>query len=225
MSDRRYTYDEIRHMDQILYELAMYEVSGGMAQTHVDRQEMIDFIHKIDLKYNEFKRKIRCGEYTFEFIRDYIMLKNGAVKQQSKNMTVEEEVEDFLSQDFEALPDNNNTDPQDIMKGLNNFFDVFFCGLPAQTKSDDPNFNSSTVNQKSFPGFFTPPGLRKSDQYSDKTIDDKDTLVLPDDKKKLLAKNKKLEGGKDQEKISKKIPRKRTKKNDNLSNKKGGKNS
>jgi len=76
---KRYTFDEIKKLDQALHQLAIYEITHGRIIIPQDIEEAIVLQEKAASKFNEFKRLIQEGDCTFEFIKNMVLAQNGPI--------------------------------------------------------------------------------------------------------------------------------------------------
>lgn len=95
------TFDEVMRLDQSLQFLAAYEVSGGRMIIPKSIEEMAEMNTKISEKFNYFKKLIRNGECTFEFIKTTVLAKNGPYLQVKPNT-------DFTDTSFFSKKDDFN---------------------------------------------------------------------------------------------------------------------
>lgn len=77
-SPNNFLYQSVLSLDKILQELATYEVCNGYMFIPKCQEDIIKFQTDISLKFNEFKRLIKTGECTLEFIEEGVLRKNGA---------------------------------------------------------------------------------------------------------------------------------------------------
>jgi len=73
-----HTFDEVIRLDQDLYQLAMYEVTDGLIIMPKSHEELLAIEEKAAIKFNYFKKQIRNGECTYDFIKWNVLDKNGA---------------------------------------------------------------------------------------------------------------------------------------------------
>ena len=79
-------FDEALKNDKLLQYLANYEVTGGNIIFPKTQEEIDELSTKIANKFNYFKKLIRDGECTLDFISENVFLKNGAFVQSKKNI-------------------------------------------------------------------------------------------------------------------------------------------
>ena len=76
---KRYTFDEIKKLDQALHQLAIYEITHGRIIIPQDIEDALALQEKSAEKFNEFKRLIQEGDCTFEFIKNMVLAQNGPI--------------------------------------------------------------------------------------------------------------------------------------------------
>lgn len=97
-------FDEALKNDKLLQYLANYEVTGGNIISPKTQEEIDELSTKIANKFNYFKKLIRDGECTLDFISENVFLKNGAFVQSKKNIDdIYKEIVDGLNESDENL--------------------------------------------------------------------------------------------------------------------------
>ena len=102
------SFDEARILDSMLLEMAAYDVTGGLVPI-INKENYQDTCNQIFKRFNQFKRGIQLGEYTFESIKDNILSKNGPYPQ--KKISDEEAVEELIN------PSNPTKEKMTISRG------------------------------------------------------------------------------------------------------------
>jgi hypothetical protein len=113
MIENEMSFDEVSRIDGILYQLAMYEVSGGMLITPDSIEDVMKFQKKIASRFNYFKSLIRSGECTIEFLRSNVLNKNGPFIQEqlSEEDVIDKLIEESASaKNTQSVP-NTKTNP------------------------------------------------------------------------------------------------------------------
>jgi len=78
--------DETMRLDQDLYQLASYDVTHGMIIVPHSLVEVVSLQEKVANRFNYFKRLIRTGECTFEFIKQNVLRDNGPFVQKELSL-------------------------------------------------------------------------------------------------------------------------------------------
>lgn len=73
------SYNEARKLDNILYELCIYDVSNGQMLSFEEPEEIMDLQKQIADRFNLYKRLIQLGEVTFEELISDITARNSAI--------------------------------------------------------------------------------------------------------------------------------------------------
>ena len=79
-------FDETMRLDHDIYQLASYEVAHGMIIIPRSPSELVSLLEKIAKRFNYFKRLIRTGECTFEFIKRNVLRDNGPFVQEQLSL-------------------------------------------------------------------------------------------------------------------------------------------
>jgi hypothetical protein len=79
--NKSYSINEVMCLDHLLQQLATYEVCGGKILIPKSPEEAFELHKKMAEKFNYFKRLIRSGECTVEFIKQSVLRKNGPFPQ------------------------------------------------------------------------------------------------------------------------------------------------
>jgi len=103
-------FDEALKNDKLLQYLANYEVTGGNIIFPKTQEEIDELSTKIANKFNYFKKLIRDGECTLDFISENVFLKNGAFVQSKKN------IDDI----YKEIVDNNSSNLNESDENLIN---------------------------------------------------------------------------------------------------------
>lgn len=69
--------DDVFRLDQLLHQLASYEVTGGKIAVPSSFEEAFELNKKTAEKFNYFKNLIQKGECTIDFIKERVLRKNG----------------------------------------------------------------------------------------------------------------------------------------------------
>lgn len=88
-------------MDQLLFQLATYETTSGLAFVPADIDEAINIQRCIAKKFNFFKRMIQNGECTLEELQQLVITRNGPVPNKNHNLSLEESLEEMLKTPIE----------------------------------------------------------------------------------------------------------------------------
>jgi hypothetical protein len=113
--------DEVFRVDQLLYQLASYEVSGGKLIVPNSIEAAFKFQKKTAEKFNYFKSLIQKGECSIDFIKNKVLTKNGPFPKEPfvtidnldsvNNVATdkpEELSEDFFNRLFKLLAETDN---------------------------------------------------------------------------------------------------------------------
>ena len=87
------SFNEAVKLDALLFNLATYDMSKGLAYIPDSADGFIEFQKSIAQKFNYYKRLIQIGEMTFEDIQQSIVEKNGPFLQ-PKPKTVDDVIDD-----------------------------------------------------------------------------------------------------------------------------------
>jgi len=80
-------------MDQLLFQLANYEATSGLAFVPGDIDEAVSIQKAIAQKFNFFKRMIQNGECTIEELQQLVIMRNGPIPHENKNKSFDESLE------------------------------------------------------------------------------------------------------------------------------------
>jgi len=105
-------FDEALKNDKLLQYLANYEVTGGNIIFPKTQEEIDELSTKIANKFNYFKKLIRDGECTLDFISENVFLKNGAFVQSKKN------IDDIYKEIIENNSNNLNESDENLINEL-----------------------------------------------------------------------------------------------------------
>ena len=106
MPKYRMSLSEARRYDRLLMELASYEVSKGLAPTHIETGgELIDFQKEVLKKFNYFKKLVQTGEITLDELEDDVVSRNGPfyVEPEKHIDDLDKFVEDYDKAESEKL--------------------------------------------------------------------------------------------------------------------------
>jgi hypothetical protein len=96
--------EDIYKWDNQLFQLASYEVTGGLMILPSSIEEAMELQQSIFKKFNYFKRLIQIGESTLEELHESVLRKNGAIfgveKQKRKEDDIDELVEKINEKDL-----------------------------------------------------------------------------------------------------------------------------
>jgi hypothetical protein len=74
---RKYSFEEIALLDQALFNLASYDVTGGLMVIVESPEEAHKLRDKIINRFNYFKQLIQRGSCSFDYIRNTVLDANG----------------------------------------------------------------------------------------------------------------------------------------------------
>jgi hypothetical protein len=97
------SFEEATRIDQLIYQLAAYEIANGYIMVPKDLDETYEYQNKIANKFNHFKRLIQNGEMTILELSSMVTKKNGPYY--LKKTTVEEDI-DAMTEVTEAKETN-----------------------------------------------------------------------------------------------------------------------
>lgn len=92
-------FDEAIRIDKMIQYLANYEVTGGNIIYPTTQEEVDELNIKISNKFNYFKKLIRSGECTLEFLSVNVLYKNGPFVQ-SKKKNIDDIYEDIVGKNL-----------------------------------------------------------------------------------------------------------------------------
>lgn len=101
MLDKKLTFAEALARDKMLYELVIYDMNKGMIREAQDDDELSERASLSAKIFNNIKKQIQNGEFTFEEVVDDIVSKNAAIARE--------------------LPSVNLDNDKDVSKMLKNF--------------------------------------------------------------------------------------------------------
>lgn len=137
-----FTIDDIMKWDNILFQLAAYEVSKGLMILPVSTDEALDLQNKICDKFNYFKRLIQSGEMPLASIQKTVLLRNGAIFDLDKKKNDMMDV-DKLSQ-FLDEEEKKKDDLGAFNKGLDGLIKALLGGESSLgIKLHEPNIDKS----------------------------------------------------------------------------------
>lgn len=111
--------NEAVKLDKTLQYLATYAVTGGNIVYPVSQEEVDKLNIQIANKFNYFKKLIRNGECTLEFISSSILQKYGAFKQDNKHKNIDDIYNNIVVDFFE----DKKSDKKGKNKLLNDLID------------------------------------------------------------------------------------------------------
>lgn len=76
--------NDVFYIDQLLHQLASYEVTRGLIVVPKSVEEAMELQQKTADKFNYFKTLIRKGECTIDFIKYQVLKKNGPYPQEKE---------------------------------------------------------------------------------------------------------------------------------------------
>lgn len=98
-------FDEAIRIDKTIQYLANYEVTGGNIVYPTTPEEADELNIKIANKFNYFKKLIRSGECTLEFLSANVLYKNGPFVQ-SKKKNIDDIYEDIVGNNLNESDKN-----------------------------------------------------------------------------------------------------------------------
>lgn len=101
MPRRKYTFEEILGMDNMLLKLALYEVAEGNMLTLTTQDEFLKIQKSTAKTFNYFKNLIRCGELSLEDLKEMVAHKHGAVEKNGME-TINEANADAVIADIDS---------------------------------------------------------------------------------------------------------------------------
>lgn len=133
---KSYLFDEVFKLDQNLYQLASYEVTGGRLLMPKTQEEAAEIQKKIATKFNEFKQLIQNSECTYDFIRNNVLSKNGAFP---KINNIDIDSPDFVTNISNSLKEDNELalKEKDAPKELKDFISDVLKGFSDLTPLPD----------------------------------------------------------------------------------------
>lgn len=111
-------FDETTRLDHELYRLASYEVTHGMIIVPHSLGEVVDLQEKIAKRFNYFKRLIRTGECTFEFIKRNVLQDNGPFVQEELSLDDPDYFNKLSVLDKEIDKEIDECEPDKLPKNL-----------------------------------------------------------------------------------------------------------
>jgi len=157
------TFDDALQGDQILYQLASYDVCGGMIFAPQNLEEFNDFQKRVAKRFNHFKKLIQNKETTFEDLSVSVALRNGPFYNKNKNISVDENIDLAIEESCQNIKTEYNALNSifgDILKiaggdtkfisvdsngkmrkenNLNNLDNLFKSIAPKKLESNTPN--------------------------------------------------------------------------------------
>ena len=88
-------FDEAKILDNLLLEIAAYDVTGGLFPIVQSEESQRELYVKVAKRFNQFKRGIQLGEYSLESIQADVVSKSGPFFR--KSMTEEEAIEELVN--------------------------------------------------------------------------------------------------------------------------------
>ena len=85
MNKSSISYGDAKKLDKFLFDLAVYECTGGKIFAPESMDEMIEFQKRAAETFNRFKFGIRSGEFTIDDLESHIVARNSAVKMDDEN--------------------------------------------------------------------------------------------------------------------------------------------
>jgi hypothetical protein len=164
MFDNSSSFEEATKIDQLIYQLAAYEIANGYIMVPKDMDETYEYQSKIANKFNHFKRLIQNGEMTILELSSMVTKKNGPYY--LKKTTVEE--------DIDAMTGGMNTVDNDSEYRNDGLIQQIFRNLIASNGAGNVKFVS--FDQKTLDEF---------DAFNDKV----NKSVSDDKKKKKKGRN------------------------------------
>lgn len=143
MSMKRHTFDEVCRLDDALYHLAVYEVTGGKLVIPKSMEDIMKFQMQTAEKFNEFKRLIQSGESTLEHIKWTVLDKNGPFIQHDKDSQNFNDIDihNALSEWETEAEENQGPQPNEINAFIQKMMTTAFNDdkpLPLNDQDDKP---------------------------------------------------------------------------------------
>ena len=77
--DSNYSFENIKRLDIVLYQIAYYDVTKGMSIVN-ETENLLDLQNNIARKFNVMKSMVKRGECTVDFFKDRVYEKYGPFK-------------------------------------------------------------------------------------------------------------------------------------------------
>ena len=106
---KHYTFNEVFELDEILYKLAMYEVTKGKIHLLQEMDKLLEVQTECVNKFNYFKDLVRSGECTIQSLKDSVLYKNGPYCQTDNDIPI-----DNPEKLIEKMEQEETDDKQDI---------------------------------------------------------------------------------------------------------------
>ena len=196
---RRYSIREVMQMDQLLFQLATYEATQGLAFVPSDMDDALSIQKTIAKQFNFFKRMIQNGECTLEELQQLVVTRNGPIANKYHNSSFDESLE-MMSQDPEKNKTsvvNDDFNLGDVLRRMmEDIVERNGCGNETDVMVDDHYYLNDRDNGSNW-YTSTPKSVFKKLDIPSPKVDDKD-LKLPkeikppkDEKKKRHRKGDK----------------------------------
>ena len=114
---RKYSLREIMAMDQLLFQLATYETTCGLAFIPEDMDQLLEINKSIAKKFNFFKRMIQNSECTLDELQQLVIAKNGPIPNEYHNLTFDESLDKMSKKNLDEVP-KERFDVRDILHNL-----------------------------------------------------------------------------------------------------------
>jgi hypothetical protein len=144
---KRYTLEEVKQMDDYLLQLAAYDVSNGMLKIPKYIDDAIEIQNKIIKRFNYFKRLIRNGSCSFEFIEQTTLYKNGPFEQPKIDDTDPDYIEKMLKEQEQfglsnSVTQNTNNSSNHLEQIISLLLDETLNNYKSHEKDQNKDTNS-----------------------------------------------------------------------------------
>ena len=92
------TFEDAIRGDQMIYQLATYDVTNGMILAPSSMEEVTEIQRKIAKRFNHFKKLIQTKEMTYEELSGMVSLKNGPFHDEDRKLTEEQAIDKLIAE-------------------------------------------------------------------------------------------------------------------------------
>lgn len=114
-------FEDAINIDQLIYQLAAYDVSNGLIFIPKDMDEVFELQKNIAKRFNNFKRLIQDGEMTYEELNKMVALRCGPFSFPERKMSMEKIVDEVTNVSLKE-PNRNEISESDARLALAQLF-------------------------------------------------------------------------------------------------------
>jgi len=125
--------DDVFKIDQLLHQLAFYEVTGGKIILPDSMEYAYEIQKKVAKKFNYFKTLIRSGECSIDFIKNRVLQENGPFPKE-KPITVSDP--EFMNKIMALDKDTLTEDKPDAAEFVESILKIFSSEMTKKERKD-----------------------------------------------------------------------------------------